>query len=75
MIQELDIENLVKKFTEIWTYKIGGSPNKKRVYEYTIMCDHWDDKNLDGKSKCIQDEFCEFGHMIPRDLNTLALAI
>ena len=55
---------------DIWAFKIGGSSDKLRVYNYEIICDHWN-TSVENGHRCIKDEFCEYGHMIPRDIVTI----
>ena len=40
MLDELDIENLVKKMTEIYSYRVGGDPERKLIYEFNQQCTH-----------------------------------
>lgn len=74
VLQEIDTQNLVNKMVDIYIYKIGGSEAMKKVYQYEIMCTHWKEKAKqrgEQGTHCIEDEFCEFGHMIPRDKKTI----
>jgi hypothetical protein len=71
MINELDIDNLIQKMLDIYTFKIGGNETKRRAYEYSIMCTHYEESSIGNENRCIENEFCEFGHMIPRDLTTI----
>lgn len=41
MLDELNIENMVKKMTDIYIYKIGGDPNRKKIYEFNKQCTHF----------------------------------
>lgn len=43
------------------------------IYNYDIQCKHYGrEKGIDGAPhNCIEKEYCEFGHMIPRDKNTI----
>lgn len=43
------------------------------IYNYDIQCKHFGKpKGIDGAPhNCIEKEYCEFGHMIPRDKNTI----
>ena len=40
ILQEIDVENLRDKMVDIFLYKIGGSPEKKKIYDYDIFCNH-----------------------------------
>lgn len=74
ILKEMDTQNLVNKMVDIYIYKIGGSASMKKVYQYEIMCTHWKEKAKqrgEQGTHCIEDEFCEFGHMIPRDKKTI----
>lgn len=63
--------NLRDKMVEIYLFKIGGSPEKQKVYEFNLMCTHFNDKIKEGVSHCIENEYCQYGHMIPRDKETI----
>lgn len=72
ILAEIDIQNLINKMVDIYIYKIGGSEEKKRIYDFDIKCSHFNDKDpSDKESRCIEDEFCQFGHFIPRDKNVI----
>mmetsp|Transcript_30174 Transcript_30174/g.46121 ORF Transcript_30174/g.46121 Transcript_30174/m.46121 type:complete len:80 (-) Transcript_30174:2266-2505(-) len=72
-MHEIDIDNLIRKMVEIFIFKIGGTPEHRRIYEYNIMCSHYKDtdRGSDSGTHCIENEFCEHGHLIPRDRNTI----
>ena len=70
MLDELDIENLVKKITDIYSYRVGGDPERKLIYEFNKMCTHLKIDDEDPR-RCIQDEFCEYKQLIPRDNDTI----
>jgi len=71
ILNEIDIPNLVKKMKEIYIYKIGGDPEKQMVYDFNMQCNHYKSSEDSGKSRCLENEFCEFKHLIPRDINTI----
>jgi hypothetical protein len=64
---------MIKKMVDIFVYKIGGNSRKMNIYNYDIQCKHYGKlKGIDGVPfNCIEKEYCEFGHMIPRDKNTI----
>ena len=39
----------------------------RNTYEFNIICGHYKEKN----SRCIEGEFCEHGHFVPIDFNTI----
>jgi hypothetical protein len=41
ILNEIDVQNLRDKMVDIYLFKIGGSDEKKRVYEYDIICNHY----------------------------------
>ena len=41
ILAEIDVENLRNKMVDIYLYKIGGSPEKKKIYELDIFCNHY----------------------------------
>jgi hypothetical protein len=73
ILDQLNIENMIKKMVDIFVYKIGGNARKMNIYNYDIQCKHYGKtKGIDGSPhNCIEKEYCEFGHMIPRDKNTI----
>jgi hypothetical protein len=71
IINEMNIDNLILKMVEIYCYKIGGSPEKRRIYDFQITCSHYDSQLTQSLSKCIENEFCETGFLIPRDIRTI----
>lgn len=72
ILTQIDIQNLVNKMVDIFIYKIGGSPEKRKIYQFEVMCTHYQKARKGMKGiHCIQDEFCEHGHLIPRDLKTI----
>jgi len=73
VLNEIDLASLIKTMVDIFVYKIGGSPEKERIYKFNIQCKHYKDteKGNDGGSHCIENEFCEHGFLIPRDKNTI----
>ena len=65
---------------DIYMFKIGGTPDIKNNYNHTIMCDHFPNTETMPRqesvpqsqvSNCIKDEYCEYGKLLPRDLNTI----
>ena len=52
-------------------YKIGGTEEKKRIYEFDIVCNHYKQDVPADQEHCIEDEFCYLGHFIPRDKKTI----
>ena len=56
---------------EIYIFKIGGDPEKQMVYDFNMQCNHFKSSEDSGKSRCLENEFCEFKHLIPRDINTI----
>jgi hypothetical protein len=71
ILEEIDVMNLRNKMVDIYLYKIGGSAEKQRVYEFNLMCTHFNDKIKEGASHCLEHEFCQYGYMIPRDKETI----
>ena len=71
ILDEIDIENLRSKMVDIYLYKIGGSPEKKKIYELDIFCNHHNKPVKDEQEHCIENEFCREGHLIPRDKETI----
>lgn len=71
MLGELDIDNLITKMVEIFVFKIGGNDRLKRVYEFNLQCDHYDSRAVEKNDRCIEDEFCAKGYLIPRDTTTI----
>ena len=63
--------NLRRKMVDIYLYKIGGSAEKRRIYEFNLMCTHFNEKVQEGAAHCLENEFCQQGHMIPRDKETI----
>lgn len=41
ILNEIDVQNLKDKMVDIYLFKIGGSEDKKRIYEYDICCNHY----------------------------------
>ena len=41
------------------------------IYDFNQQCNHYKSEGDSGKSRCLEDEFCEFKFLIPRDLNTI----
>jgi hypothetical protein len=70
-LDEIDVQNLRDKMVDIYLFKIGGSDEKKRIYEYDIMCNHFNKPVKEDEENCIENEFCRQGHMIPRDKLTI----
>lgn len=71
ILGEIDVMNLRNKMVEIYLYKIGGSAEKRRIYEFNLMCTHYNEKVQEGASHCLENEFCQYGYMIPRDKETI----
>lgn len=71
MINELNIFNLIQKMVDIYIFKIGGNQNLRKVYEFNLVCNHFDNLHVEKTNKCIEDEFCEKGYLIPRDVATI----
>lgn len=71
IMNEISIENLIKKMREIYIFKIGGDPERQMIYDFNQQCNHYKSEGDQGKSRCLEDEFCEFKYLIPRDMNTI----
>jgi len=71
VLGEIDVMNLRRKMVDIYLYKIGGSAEKRRIYEFNLMCTHFNEKIQEGAAHCLENEFCQYGHMIPRDKETI----
>lgn len=56
---------------QIYMFKIGGDPEREMIYDFNQQCNHYKSEGDQGKSRCLEDEFCEFKYLIPRDLNTI----
>jgi len=41
------------------------------IYDFNQQCNHYKSQGDEGKSRCLEDEFCEFKYLIPRDINTI----
>lgn len=67
ILNEINIQNLISKVVDIYVNRIGGTPEMRDVYEFNLICGHFKEKN----SHCIENEFCEFGHLVPIDFNTI----
>jgi hypothetical protein len=72
ILDEIDIQNLKDKMVDIYLYKIGGSNEKKRIYDFDIVCNHFNKSTKEDQEHCIKDEFCREGHLIPRDKQTIS---
>ena len=49
ILEQLNIDNLIKKMVDIFVYKIGGNEKKMRIYDYDIQCKHCGKtKGIDG---------------------------
>jgi hypothetical protein len=67
-LNEVNIPNLFHLMIDVFVFKIGGSDEKRRIYDFNIACDHY----IGGLTTlCIEDEFCQYDHLVPRDLNTI----
>ena len=72
VLGEIDVENLVSKMVDIYLFKIGGSKEKKEIYKFNKICKHFKKSNVkEGDNHCLEDEFCQHGHLIPRDRETI----
>lgn len=72
VLGEIDVENLMSKMVDIYLFKIGGSKEKKEIYKFSKICNHYKNRQLkEGDNHCIEDEFCQHGHLIPRDRETI----
>lgn len=69
MLDELNIPNLVQKMTDIYIFKVGGDPDRKKIYEFNKQCTHF--KEGGDSVRCIEGEFCEYMYLIPRDNHTI----
>jgi hypothetical protein len=43
VLEQIDIDNLRQKLVDIFVYKIGGTEDKKIIYQYDMICDHFTD--------------------------------
>jgi hypothetical protein len=72
VLGEIDVENLMSKMVDIYLFKIGGSKRKKEIYEFNKSCNHFKQKKVkEGENHCLEDEYCQLGHLIPRDRETI----
>lgn len=84
VIDHINVQNLVEKMVEIYMYKIGGTPEIRYIHDHTILCKHYagaaalaskPDSSAPPTaeiSHCLKDEYCEYGHLLPRDLTTIS---
>ena len=56
---------------DIYIFKVGGDPERQLIYDFNQQCNHYKSQGDEGKSRCLEDEFCEFKFLIPRDINTI----
>ena len=54
LIEEIDINNMIKKMAEIYMNKIGGSDAMTYNYDFNMYCTHYQEQG----SSCLEDEFC-----------------
>jgi hypothetical protein len=67
ILAELDISNLVRLAVEIYASRIGGTAQMRYHYEYDMQCDHAGKRGY----SCIENEHCEFGYLLPGDLDAI----
>lgn len=62
---------------DIYVFKIGGTEEKKNIYQLNKVCNHWRPPSQGGDPDnihCVENEFCKDGFLIPRDQNTIQAA-
>ena len=74
VLSQMNVDSLLDRAVEIFIFRIGGTSEKRAVYDLDLICDHFDkgERSTADLSQCIEDEYCEKGHLLPRDKQTIS---
>jgi hypothetical protein len=74
VLSQRNVDSLLDRAVESFNFRIGGTSEKRAVYDLDFICDHFDkgERSTADLSQCIEDEYCEKDHLLLRDKQTIS---